>query len=298
LKSRFTKLLDLKLGDITAWHVEKLRAQWAKETGIKSRGDRPVSYLKCLFSRAVDWKHLTENPLKSVKLVKTDAAAKIRTLTAEEETRLWAALDAREKDIRAARRSHNAWCRARRLPEWTDLETATFTDYLKPMLSLLLNTGMRRGEAFSLEWRDIDFAKRTLTVRGECAKSGKTRVIPLNSIASETLKAWREQSPEDNPLVFPSPVTGGRLDNINTAWQTLLKAAGIKALRLHDFRHSFASRCLEGGADINVVKELLGHVNIATTAIYLHSRAEAKIAAVARLVSPENVIQFAEGGKA
>jgi site-specific recombinase XerD len=46
------------------------------------------------------------------------------------------------------------------------------------------------------------------------------------------------------------------------------------------------------------VKELLGHVNIATTAIYLHSRAEAKIAAVARLVSPENVIQFAEGGKA
>lgn len=158
------------------------------------------------------------------------------------------------------------------------------------MLTVLLHTGARRGEAFSLQWTDIDFAVRTLTVRGECAKSGKTRVIPLNSVALDTLTAWREQSPDDNQLVFPNTVTGGRLTHINTSWRALVKAAGIKGLRTHDLRHTFASRCLAAGADINTVRELLGHSDIKTTAIYLHSRAEDKAAAVDRLVPQSNVI--------
>lgn len=294
LKSSFAKLLDTKLGDITAWDIEKLRAGWVKKTNLKSTGNRPIAYLKGMFSRAVEWGHLTDSPLKSVKLAKTDAVAKIRVITPEEEVALWAVLDTREERIRAGRRSHNEWLQDRKLPERPNLDAVVFADFLKPMITILLHSGIRRGEAFSVQWRDINFKAQTLTVRGETSKSGKTRVIPLNAVALNTLTAWREQSPKENALVFPSPVTGGRLDNTNTAWQTILKAAGIKALRLHDFRHTFASRCLAAGADICTVKELLGHADIKTTSIYLHSRAEDKAAAVARLVPPANILDFAQ----
>jgi integrase len=291
LKSRFAKLLDVKLTDITAWRVEKLRAAWVKKTELKGTGNRDIACIKGMFSRAVEWGHLAENPLRSVRLAKTDAVAKIRIIDPMEETRLWGALDARETARRQERARYNAWCRARALPELPDLNAVAFTHYLKPLLTILLHTGARRGEAFSLEWRDVDFAKRVMTVRGETAKSGKTRVIPLNAVALSTLTEWRKQSPKDNPLVFPSPVTGGRLSHINVAWRNLTAAAEIKGLRTHDLRHTFASRCLARGADINTVRELLGHSDIKTTAIYLHSTAQDKAAAVERLTA--NVIPFA-----
>jgi integrase len=234
---------------------------------------------------------LTENPIKAVKLAKTDTKKTIRTMTDAEETALLDCLDKRDSELRRKRDSYSLWCRARHMAELPDLKKVAFTDHLRPMILVLLHTGIRRGELFSLEWRDVDLDSAMLTVRGEIAKSGKTRNVPLNGVALETFKAWCKQTDEDG-LVFVSPDTGGRFDNIQSGWEAICEKAKIKGLRIHDLRHTFATRCLAAGADIAVVKELLGHQDISTTAIYLHPSEENKAAAVARLAVAKNVVAF------
>jgi integrase len=154
---------------------------------------------------------------------------------------------------------------------------------------------LRRGEAFKLAWADVDIAKGALTVQAQNATSGKQRIVPLNQIALATLWAWQSQTQGDE-LVFPSPQTGGKLDNVQTAWQNICRDAGVKGLRLHDSRHTFATRALAAGADIAVVQELLGHADIATTAIYLHPNEQDKRRAVERLaVSGEDIVALRQG---
>ncbi|WP_143704571.1 tyrosine-type recombinase/integrase [Porphyrobacter sp. TH134] len=73
------------------------------------------------------------------------------------------------------------------------LHAVPFTDHLMPMVLLSINTGMRRGELFDLKWSHVNFDRRIVTVSAQTAKSRKTRHIPLNAEAFETLKAWRSQ---------------------------------------------------------------------------------------------------------
>ena len=157
-----------------------------------------------------------------------------------------------------------------------------YTDYLEPLVVLALNTGLRRGELFNLEWADINLKGRLLTVQGGGAKSGQTRHIPLNEEAFGVLVAWRNQA-AGNSLVFPSPVTNNRLDNINKSWRNLVNAAAIEDFRFHDLRHHFASSLVMAGADLNTVRELLGHASLDMTLRYSHLAPEHKAAAVALL---------------
>ena len=302
LKSSFAGLLSKKLTAITDWDVGKWRAQRIRESGSKTAGNRDIACLKAALSVAVRGTKdgivrgglLDTNPVAGVELAKRDRDDPdvMRTLTPEEETRLWEALAAREERIRRDRDKANLWRRSRGYKELPNLREVEFVDHLRPMLTLLLHTGLRRGEAFSLEWRDLDLEGAELTVRGATAKSGRTRRVPLNQTAVDTLTAWRSQS-SGSGLVFPSPQTGERLDNIRTAWRNVLKEAGIKGLTLHMLRHTFASRILTSGADIETVRALLGHVSITTTAIYLHADKAVSRAAVERLVNvAANVVQF------
>jgi integrase len=151
-----------------------------------------------------------------------------------------------------------------------------------PMVILALNTGMRRGELFNLAWSDIDLGSKQLTVQGGGAKTGNTRYLPLNDEAFSTLVAWRNQT-VGRGLVFPSHITGERLNNIDKAWTGLRKLANIENFRFHDLRHTFASKLVMAGVVLNTVRELLGHTSMEMTLRYAHLDDEHMANAVAEL---------------
>lgn len=144
------------------------------------------------------------------------------------------------------------------------------------MTLLALNTGMRRGELTSITWSDVNFHTKTVTIRAGYAKSAKARHIPLNSEALEVLKVYRKQSDPE-----------GRLFNVvsvKKSWNALATAAGLSTFRFHDLRHTFASKLVMAGVDLNTVRELLGHADIRMTLRYAHLAPEHKAAAVEKLL--------------
>jgi integrase len=206
----------------------------------------------------------------------------VRFLSADEEKRLRAALEKREADIRGARDRFNEW-RAERNKKALPKRPHGYVDHVRPMVLLAFNTGLRRGELFSLKWADIDADARVLTVRAAAAKSQDSRYVPLNDEAQEVLTAWRKQrAAADANLVFPG-TDGARLTNINKSWATVCKLAKITNFQLHDCRHHFASRLVQLGVDLNVVRELMGHADLKMTLRYGHLAPDNLNAAVAKL---------------
>jgi len=182
--------------------------------------------------------------------------------------RLYSALSARNESKKLARQSHENWA-SKRKKILKPIISSVYSDYLMPLVLLAINTGMRRGEIFNLHWSDMDLDKRLLTVRGEISKSGYTRHVPLTTEAQRCLNHWG-QGKALKGLVFPSPRTGKRLDNIYSAWETLMKLAELDNFRFHDLRHHFASSLVMRGVDLNTVRELLGHRDLKTTLCYAH----------------------------
>lgn len=273
-----------KLHEVTPWLVEKWRSKRLKAGRSPATINRDLTALKAALNRAVDWGVLEANPIAKVKPTKLDQRGIVRYLSEDEERRLRAALVAREERARAERARANEWRVARGYPTMPDLYAVAFADHLRPMVLLALNTGLRRGELFNLTWPDVDLERRLLTVKGHGAKSGQTRHIPLNDEAHEVLTGWRHEGARG--LVFPNR-EGKRLDNINTAWAGLLEAASIAGFRFHDLRHTFASKLVMAGIDLNTVRELLGHSDLKMTLRYAHLAPEHKAQAVARLVAPK-----------
>ncbi|MCE1098385.1 site-specific integrase [Pseudomonas asiatica] len=279
IRSAFADLLPLKLEEIDHRRVERLRVSWVDGGNTPATANRNIQRIKGLLSRAVEWGVLAEHPLAKLRRLKTDRRGRIRYLTTEELADLRQAMDTREEGIRAERDSANLWRKERNKELMQDLREVTFADHLKPLVLLSINTGMRRGEVFNLQWADINFKGKVLTVEGETSKSGQTRHIPLNKEALEVLQCWRDQHTRKAGYVFPGK-EGGRLDNVKKSWDGLLKLAKIEGFRWHDLRHTFASKLVMAGVPLNTVRELLGHSDIAMTLRYAHLAPDSKAAAV------------------
>ena len=201
------------------------------------------------------------------------------------------ALTERDQRLRKNRASGNAWQRARHHEELPDLSSVAFADYLQPMVLLSLNTGLRRGEILQLRWADVELLRRELIVRGDNAKSGKTRHIPLNNEALTTLQQWRSDSKSTEWVVAGHD--GERMRAVKTSWKRGLRSAAISDFRWHDLRHHFASRLVMNGVDLNTVRELLGHSDLTMTLRYAHLSSEHKADAVAKLCdSDEHEIEL------
>jgi integrase len=133
------------------------------------------------------------------------------------------------------------------------------------MVLIALNTGLRRGELFNLQWRDVHLDKAFITVGGERAKTGQTRHVPLNSAAFAILREWKPSDATVDAFVFPGGEDGAPLRDVKKGWLPLLNKAKITCFRFHDLRHTFASKLVMAGIDLNTVRELLGHSDIKMT---------------------------------
>jgi integrase len=245
--------------------------------------NRDLAALKAALSRAVEWGLLSANPVARMKRLTEDESAIVRYLSADEEIRLREALARRDARRQAARVAANAWRRDRGYELWP--EYGVYTDHLTPLVLLALNTGLRRGELFQLRWHDVELTPGLLTVRGAGAKSGQTRHLPLNSEAVRTLEHWKARNAGPRDLVFAGASGTEPLDNIKRAWTGVMTMAKISAFRFHDLRHTFASKLVMAGVDLNTVRELLGHSDIAMTLRYTHLAPQHKASAVEKLVS-------------
>ncbi len=279
LATAFKHLLDKRLDAVTGLDVERWRAGEIERGLSLETINRDISSIKAAFNRAVDWELIGTNPLAKVKKSRTDDCLKVRFLSDDEEARLRAALDDREERRRAERDSANRWRSERGYVLLSSLRQLAFTDHVKPLVLLSINTGCRRGELFDLTWENVNLDRRILTVTGATAKSRRTRHIPLNREATAVLLGWRAQAETTEGLVFVNDA-GQRFDRVNFSWRRLLKDAGITGFRWHDMRHHFASRLVMGGVDLNTVRELLGHSDYAMTLRYAHLAPEHKLKAV------------------
>lgn len=145
----------------------------------------------------------------------------------------------------------------------------------RAMLELLYASGLRAGELTGARLENLDLDARVIRVTG---KGGKTRLVPVGTKACEAITAYLEK---ERPQ-FVSKRTGSHIflsrhgKSLTTVrlWQIVketAKRAGIDtSVYPHLLRHSFATHLLEGGADLRVIQEMLGHADISTTQIYTH----------------------------
>ena len=269
LKVCFGDLYERDLKSIVAFDIERFKTRRLKAKIKPATINRDLDRIRKVFSCAAEWGFVPTHPMgdKKVKRIKVDNE-RVRYLSADEEKRLRLALTTRETERRRQRESGNKWAKERGeegRPMWAK---DAFTDHLLPMVLVAMNTGLRRGELFGLDWRSVNIGGKLLTVEAGNSKSGKTRHVPLNDEALDILKRWKKQGGTEG-LVFPS-LGGGKFNNINKAWNGLTTAAKVTDFHFHDLRHDFASKLVMAGVDLNTVRELLGHADIKMTLRYAH----------------------------
>ncbi len=127
---------------------------------------------------------------------------------------------------------------------------------------------MRQNEILSLKWRDVNLDRGTLTIVE--SKNGEQRTLPLNRAAIAVLEA-KGKVRHISGLIFPSQA-GTKINpgNLRRGFNAAREKAGIDHVRFHDLRHTFATRLVQRGVDLYVVKELLGHKSIKMTMRYAH----------------------------
>ena len=159
-------------------------------------------------------------------------------------------------------------------------------------IRLLLLTGCRKSEILSLRWQDVDLAAGELRLAD--SKTGP-RAVPLSPPAVRVL-AELPRLP-GCIWVIPGQKPGTHLTNLDGPWWIVRKRAGLEEVRIHDCRHSFASRALALGESLPVIAKLLGHSQIQTTARYAHLARDSVKASAAR-VATSIAGDFLHGGGA
>ena len=168
--------------------------------------------------------------------------------------------------------------RAGDLVEAGTADDAHPAEYLRDraMLELLYATGIRVGELTGLNLGDVDLARGLAHVTG---KGNKQRVVPFGDEAAAAVSEWlefgRAELAGDTPAMFVGS-RGGRIDQrqVRRIVERAGQRAGVEHVSPHTLRHTTATHMLEGGADLRVVQEMLGHTSLQTTQIYTHVSAQ------------------------
>lgn len=200
-------------------------AQRQREAGMKAATlNREMAVLKHLFKKAGEWGMVKENPAQDIKPLKLQKKP-IRYLTDDEIQNI----------LKAA---PGIW---------------------RSVIITFLETGMRAGELARLEWKDVDIAKKILSVAE--SKSYKPRYIEISDRLLKVLNSL----PKEDKRIFPFGS-----DYIIHKVAKICEDAKLPDVTCHVFRHTFASRLVSAGVNLRTVQALLGHSSINTTMIYAH----------------------------
>ena len=145
-------------------------------------------------------------------------------------------------------------------------------------IRLLMLTGCRRNEILTLRWADVRLEEGEIRLRD--SKTGP-RTVSLSRAAVKVLAALPRAA--GNPWVVPGRQPGAPLSGIFEPWRRVRSRAGLGDVRIHDLRHSYASRALALGESLPVIAKLLGHSRIQTTARYAHLARDSVRAAAVRI---------------
>lgn len=198
---------------------------------------RYMAAMSHVFTWAIQWDWLDENPMKSVKKPK-EPRGRVRFLSDVERDRLLEA------------------CHARPNP------------YLHTVVVIALSTGMRKGEILNLTWDDVDFERRRFILQH--TKNGERRAVPMVGPALEVMVEHRKRYGMPETLVFPGKLHRDRPMDLRAPFVTALKHAGIENFRFHDLRHSTASYLAMSGASLAEIAEVLGHKTLSMVKRYAH----------------------------
>jgi integrase len=243
---RLKKLLPL-IGNVPAQALNAMRLEETlahlKQSVSNSTVNRYRALISSIYSFGIRSERIGFNPVARVKAY-PENDSRLRWLRPEEERRIRRELVA----------DSNEW-----------------------ELDLALNTGMRRGEQFTLRWKDVDLDRGILTVKG---KTGRRHVL-ANEGAVGALRKLQNLSGERE---FVCPDNDGKSKRDWRHWfEDAVGKAKVTDFRWHDLRHTFASRLVMAGVDIRTVQELLGHRSIVQTMKYSHLAADHRKAAVAKM---------------
>ena len=134
------------------------------------------------------------------------------------------------------------------------------------IVRMLLLTGARRGEVLSAKWADLDLEAGAWTKPGATTKQKTEHRVPL----SAPVRALLASLPRSSEYVFPGLRGAPRRVDLKRVWPKICEAAGIKGVRLHDLRHTYASVLASSKQSLPIIGALLGQTQPATTARYAH----------------------------
>ncbi len=222
--------------DVERKHIDELHRDLRH---IPYQANRALEIGNSLFNFAEEWKLRTGgNPCKYVR--KYQEKKRERFLTEAEFRHLGAVLNEMEAEGR-------------------------LTAYPAAAIRLLMLTGCRRNEIVELQWKHVDLEAGELRLAD--SKTG-ARLVPLSPAAARVLAELPRI--EGNPWVIPGTKPGRRLADLNHYWDRVRAEADLEDVRIHDLRHSFASRALALGESLSMIGKLLGHNKIETTSRYAH----------------------------
>lgn len=201
----------------------------------KTTINRELALLRHIMSKAVEWGHISVNPLASRKMMFPEKP-KERILKIEE----------------------------------LKLLLTLAREPLRSQLTIALNTGMRKNEILKLKWDAVNLREEFIETR---SKTDKIRIIPMNQEVYRLLSEMSLKR-AGRDYVMENPKTGKPYTDNKRAWRTLLKRAKIDNFRFHDLRHCFATYALLNGGDLISLKETLGHTDIRTTSRYAKAMLE------------------------
>lgn len=213
------------------------KAQNAKPSTIT----KELGLLRRMFNLAIKkWKWTKENPVSLIELPKVDNA-RVRYLDSAEYQALFKTLEQNS------------------IPTW-----------LKPIVIIALNTGLRESNLLKLEWSSVNLFSRLIIIEGEQMKNRDSIGLPLTQEAFETFRALQRMKADTADLVFHDNGQEIYPVKLQRAFKRACKIAGIEDFRFHDLRHTFASYLRQRGIDLHTISKLLGHRDIRMTQRYSH----------------------------